>query len=367
MRVLRQEVGFGCPVRGCGSPYLEYHHFDPPWSVREHHDPGGMIALCAEHHKKADVPGAFPIDYLRELKTTPSGASVSGRFDWLLRDFIVVMGGAYAADCWVPISYGDRPVISFHRDFSGFLLMNIDMPSASIGPRLRMWESVWYQRGSPKDLECPPSGRLLKISYKNGDYLRIEFRSMATPAEFQARYPQAHDIGPSQATYPLTVIEIELRLAEADLHINKDVFRLGGSELRGTLARGGRYFIGIGTHEPISKLTNNIGYSLKRIEPRLRLASQNDDQFISIDGVTFDQRVLGLDGFAFDGCTFRNCRVMFSGQPCSLSRCALPGSAVVLTDAAVTTCQGLEALRRMDSAFDILSAVKAISGDSAQD
>jgi hypothetical protein len=370
MRTLRQEVGFGCHVRGCGNPYLEYHHFDPPWSVREHHEPAGMIALCAEHHGKADVPGAFPAEYLRELKEGPPGDFVRGRFDWLLRDFVVVMGGAYAAQCWIPVSYGDRPVISFHRDAAGFLLLNIDMPSSSVAQRLRMWESTWYQRGAPKDLECPPSGRLLKISYRNGDYLRIEFRSISTKEEFAARFQQVQDIGPAEASYPLTAIEIELRLAEADLHINKDVFRVNGHEMRGTLARGGAYFIGIGTHEPISRLTDNIGYSRKRCEPRVRLASQNDDQFIPIDTVTFEQRVLGLDGFAFDGCTFRNCRLMFSGRPFSIARCLFPGSAIVLTDEAVTTCQAIESLRRMDATLDITAALSTIgqgSSDLARD
>jgi hypothetical protein len=71
MRKLRQEVGFGCPIpragRACGNPYLAYHHFDPPWTVEQHHNPAGMVALCAEHHAKADAR-AFPIEYLRKLK-----------------------------------------------------------------------------------------------------------------------------------------------------------------------------------------------------------------------------------------------------------------------------------------------------------
>ena len=62
-RELRREVGFGCPVRDadgvrCGNPYLYYHHFDPPWATEEHHNPAGMIALCGEHHPKADA-GTF--------------------------------------------------------------------------------------------------------------------------------------------------------------------------------------------------------------------------------------------------------------------------------------------------------------------
>jgi hypothetical protein len=45
-RKLRQEVGFACPVPDCGSPYLTWHHFDPPWHVTPQHEPAGMIALC---------------------------------------------------------------------------------------------------------------------------------------------------------------------------------------------------------------------------------------------------------------------------------------------------------------------------------
>ncbi len=69
-RALRVEVGFGCPVDGCGSPYLTWHHFDPPWRERQHHDAAGMIALCLQHHKEADS-GAFSHEQLRVLKASP--------------------------------------------------------------------------------------------------------------------------------------------------------------------------------------------------------------------------------------------------------------------------------------------------------
>lgn len=29
-KILRKEVYFGCPIKDCGSPYLSYHHFNPP-------------------------------------------------------------------------------------------------------------------------------------------------------------------------------------------------------------------------------------------------------------------------------------------------------------------------------------------------
>jgi len=80
-RVLRQEVGFCCPIDGCGSPYLSWHHFDPPWREREHHDPAGMIALCLQHHKEADA-GTFTEAQLKQLKKTSASREVKGRFNW---------------------------------------------------------------------------------------------------------------------------------------------------------------------------------------------------------------------------------------------------------------------------------------------
>jgi hypothetical protein len=344
-RTLRQEVGFGCPIpkagRPCGNPYLSYHHFDPPWSLEEHHNPAGMIALCAEHHAKADVAGAFPIEYLRKLKKEAGNSGIEGRFDWLLRDFVVVMGGAYAANTVVPITYGDKPVIGFARDPFGFLVMNLDMPTASIAPRLRMWESSWYERGDPRDLECPPSGRLVKVHYKNGDYLRVEFSSVANLDALTRRFPQVHDIGPVGATYPSTVIEIELRLTEADLLINKDTFRVGGLELKNTLQMGGQRFVAIGTHEPLTSLTDFFGFSAKQIGPRLRLASQNCNELLWVDDAHFIKQVISMDGYAYIRCTFTQCRLMFSGRPFGIDECTFDGSTLVLTDEAISTCKAL--------------------------
>lgn len=77
---LRREVGFCCPVEGCHWPYLTWHHFDPPWHARQHHDQAGMVALCLQHHKEADS-SAFTPEQLHAFKTTavrdpPIGRSI---------------------------------------------------------------------------------------------------------------------------------------------------------------------------------------------------------------------------------------------------------------------------------------------------
>jgi hypothetical protein len=44
-RLLRKEVHFGCPVDACGSPFLTYHHFDPPYRKGKKHIQ--LLALSA--------------------------------------------------------------------------------------------------------------------------------------------------------------------------------------------------------------------------------------------------------------------------------------------------------------------------------
>ena len=90
---LRKEVNFGCPVPDCGSPYLIYHHFDPPWKDKQRHDPKGMIALCRNHHHESDA-GAWTNEQLRAFKSNPyiEESHIEGKFSWLRRDILLDAG-----------------------------------------------------------------------------------------------------------------------------------------------------------------------------------------------------------------------------------------------------------------------------------
>src|SRR4051794_11076039 len=91
-RQLAREVGFGCPVPRCGSPYLTWHHFDPPWSVKQGHDPSGMIALCRDHHPEADA-GTFTIEQLRQMKRVGRDRALllGGKFNWMREDLLAIV------------------------------------------------------------------------------------------------------------------------------------------------------------------------------------------------------------------------------------------------------------------------------------
>ncbi len=156
-RQLRSEIGFGCPVEGCGSPYLTYHHFDPPRRVREHNEPAGMIALCRKHHDDAEG-GAFTDDQLRTLKVEgiERNRRIAGSFLWRRQQLLIHAGQTLTFEAVVPLAFNGVPVVSLTRDESGILLLSINMLTTSISPRLRMFENDWVSVGNPTDLEAPP-------------------------------------------------------------------------------------------------------------------------------------------------------------------------------------------------------------------
>jgi hypothetical protein len=232
-RTLRQEVGFGCPVPGCGNPYLTWHHFDPPWHVRQHHDPHGMVALCLEHHAKADG-GAFTDQQLREFKQSGTRSPVKGRFDWMRHNLLLLMGNnLFRSD--TPLALKNSRLIWFTRDHQGYMLLNVEMPPALGEERVSMIDNFWIKRGNPVDLVCPPSGKLLKVEYSNGDRLNLEFLEFPTILGFHKDHPQ-FEIDRlrtiAKETEPITVVRIEYRVVGLNLEVRPDYLVCGPVILR---------------------------------------------------------------------------------------------------------------------------------------
>ncbi len=205
---LRKEVGFGCPVPGCGNPYLSWHHFDPPWNEKEHHNPVGMIALCSEHHAKADA-GAFTKEQLREFKQNAIQHSIQikGKFDWMRNRLLAVIGGNFYYETPIIFQFRGQPAIWFNRDNDGYLLLNVRMLSILKEPRTIIEDNFWLSSGNPEDLVSPPSGKLLSVKYANGDSLKIEFIEFKSAAEAKKRYPEA---APESwgVLFPITAVEV---------------------------------------------------------------------------------------------------------------------------------------------------------------
>lgn len=107
---LRREVNFGCPFPECGRPILSWHHFDPPWHEKNHHNPEGMIALCPEHHGLADGNN-YTREQLRSWKKKPNNIeNIKYNIPWLWDNFVYEIGTSF----WSPdaqIKFNDTTIM----------------------------------------------------------------------------------------------------------------------------------------------------------------------------------------------------------------------------------------------------------------
>lgn len=177
-RALRKEVGFGCPVGGCNSPYLSYHHFDPPWEEQEHHNIDGMIALCLPHHKEADV-GAFTQSQLRQFKLLDQrqlNQRIRGRFNWKREDLLIVAGSNFFIGSPTILETSTRKLIWFAQNEDGFSTINMDLYSSRGQLVFSMRDNDWITIPTLDDLICPPSARSLKVRSRSHNVsLDLEF------------------------------------------------------------------------------------------------------------------------------------------------------------------------------------------------
>lgn len=229
-RELRREVGFGCPVGGCGNPYLEYHHFDPPWNEEHHHDPARMIALCVGHHAKAK---AWSKEQLRSMKLVSSDRSeVRGKFEWMREDILAVVGGNFFYETPKIVVFRDEPMIWFERDEDNRLQLNLRVLTASGLPRTRLENNDWIIRGDPIDVESPPTGSFLRVRYDNGDDVSIRFREWRDTSQLGRTYPTALDLGTS-LRFPVITAEITVAVGGTKINFGPTTTHLPGAQLTG--------------------------------------------------------------------------------------------------------------------------------------
>jgi hypothetical protein len=230
-RQLRREVGFACPVAGCMNPYLTWHHFDPPWHVRQHHETTGLIALCRDHHAQADE-GAFTIEQLRQIKGNGATNSmvrvIRESFNWRRQRILCIVGGNFLLDCLQLIWYRDQPCIWLTRDDESLLSINIRMLTTSPEPRLQIESNGWICSGVPQDLECPPSGKSLRVRYANGDELEVKFSSFENAVQFKKHFTQQNVIHfLREISFPITAVEISGRVGGTSLRFSSTSVQFG--------------------------------------------------------------------------------------------------------------------------------------------
>jgi len=180
IKILRQEVGFGCPI--CRRPFLTWHHFDPPWHVEQHWRPEGIIALCPICHGNADS-GMYSAEELRALKRgTQSRADVKSHIPtWEDKERLLVrMGGCYTDTSGPVISVNGIPQINVGKDDAGSLKLSFELRNERDELVAKMHDNDFTAHPSNMhDMIVTPKTNEVTIWIKREDVgLRFSFKRM---------------------------------------------------------------------------------------------------------------------------------------------------------------------------------------------
>jgi hypothetical protein len=160
-----------------------------------------MIALCLEHHKRADA-GAFTADQLREMKSRGESAvtnPIRGAFDWRREQLIVRAGGITGIACPILLRFGTTNAIWLSTDDQGNELLNLDLWSADGRLVCSMRDNDWIVISDLDDIDCPPAGKSLILDASSlGIHLEVRF-SAATIDEARERFRQSALSGAAEA------------------------------------------------------------------------------------------------------------------------------------------------------------------------
>lgn len=165
---------------------------------------------------------------------------------------LVVLGDTFHYDNDEIFSINGNPIVWVERDSEGYLLLNIRMKSVEPEERLLVKNNIWLNIGSPQVLVSPPNGKLIEVSYENGDYLKIEFSEMWSHEDIKKKigvnplerfFDRAKDANLKYPedfiSFPLVMAEVHYRIAGTDIVFipNENIF--GNCKARGMLMIGG--------------------------------------------------------------------------------------------------------------------------------
>ena len=208
-----------------------------------------MIALCAKHHAMADA-GAYTKEQLRSFKDegVKRARDVKGRFEWMRQSIVAVVGNSFYFGTPIIVQMNGQPVVWFNRDEEGYLLLNVNMPTISGEPRVRIEDNFWLLVGEPVDLVSPPSGRSLRVSYANGDSLEVEFATLNSAEVAQARYPNSHALL-GDTCLPTTAVEVYFKIAGTAIEFSRGRTKVKGFTVGPFAIHGFRVALDIDFHD----------------------------------------------------------------------------------------------------------------------
>lgn len=125
--------------------------------------------------------------------------------------------------------------IWLNRDEEGHLMLNVRMLTISGEPRTVIEDNFWLAKGTPEDLESPPSGKHLHVKYSNGDMLTVQFTELKSVAAANKRYAEAE---PKRwdLTYPITAVEVHAAVGGTNVAFGPRQTTVGGITMKNCFA-----------------------------------------------------------------------------------------------------------------------------------
>jgi hypothetical protein len=147
-----------------------------------------------------------------------------------MRDRILgVIGGHYYYESPVVFTIGRYRCIWWNRDEEGNLLFNLRVPGFSDVARPVIEDNWWsVLPGDVAELEAPPNGRKITVSYPNGDEFSVEFSSVPSVEDFLRLHPGFQPEWSDQLEFPLTIMQVYETIADADIELSPTRISIGG-------------------------------------------------------------------------------------------------------------------------------------------
>ncbi|MFN0198296.1 MAG: HNH endonuclease [Planctomycetaceae bacterium] len=380
-KYLRKEVNFGCPK--CRKPFLEFHHFDPPYEEEPHFRPEGMIALCPECHR---VAGNWDKDKIRQLKSSKNiEKPVRGCFDaWENdRQVIVRLGGNYCLVKNVPLSIGGIPIIRFSKNAeTGWLQVSLWLKNKHDDFVLTIEDNdILVLPENVHDLHVTVSKHELKVWIEPDDIgLDLKFKwitldelekLISKDRKRSRKAAKRHDptiFERIQRTIPDLIIPNSSSGIEDGFlkTLIKDCYMVDGKipminiNSMSVYHLGSKIIIKNGIYAGKGFMGGNIAFNINgsgidlpvfaeyvfRKEGALyRLSNgvlQDDCQKKEFDLETFKKQSIVVDGKKFTNCTFEQCRLVYKGGELpAFSGCNLPSCHWVFDESAANTIRML--------------------------
>lgn len=219
---------------GCANPYLTSHPIGPD----------EVVPLCLTHARQATDTDA-PADRLRALaQAAGRPSSRTPRPVWQQRPLLCRVAGNFFYETPVIFRLGTVTCIGFGRDGEGNLQLTLRMPTASGQRRATIVDNVWEVLPEGAEVACPPSGRLLDITYPDGDRFRAEFTDVHNGAALQARFGGVARWA-YRVVFPATLVELSASVANTDLDFGPNHCTLGGPSTKDCFTSHGQAAIDI--------------------------------------------------------------------------------------------------------------------------